>query len=318
MAGPAMTYSMVDYADVQGLVRFGYGRMTSASYALMRVKNVAAAKAWLRAAPVTNAVEKRPPPTTALQIAFTAPGLAKLGLPRSVMEGFSREFRNGMNTDYRNRLLGDVDFNAPKHWKWGGPESEPHLLVMFFAEPEHFDSFVQNTKGDTWSDAFEEVICLGTSNLDGDEPFGFADGISQPQIDWEQQRQTPCTQLEYTNIAALGEFLLGYRNEYGKITDRPLLDPDAANTELLPAVDAPAEISRRLPSWERKWLAARRQAILCCQSKMNQFPGHSQARLSRINLPTKLIQRGRVVLSAHTLGAQIRATATSPSDASAR
>jgi Dyp-type peroxidase family len=239
MAGPAMTYSMVDYADVQGLVRFGYGRMTSASYALMRVKNVAAAKAWLRAAPVTDAVEKRPPPTAALQIAFTAPGLAKLGLPRSVMEGFSREFRNGMNTDYRNRLLGDVDFNAPKHWKWGGPESEPHLLVMFFAEPEHFDSFVQNTKGDTWSDAFEEVICLGTSNLNGDEPFGFADGISQPQIDWDQQRQTPCTQLEYTNIVALGEFLLGYRNEYGKITDRPLLDPDATNTELLPAVDTP-------------------------------------------------------------------------------
>ena len=65
MAGPAMTYSMVDYADVQGLVRFGYGRMTSASYALVRVKNVAAAKAWLRAAPVTNAVEKshrRPQP----------------------------------------------------------------------------------------------------------------------------------------------------------------------------------------------------------------------------------------------------------------
>ena len=56
MAGPAMTYSMVDDADVQGLVRFGYGRMTSASYALVRVKNVAAAKAWLRAAPVTNAV----------------------------------------------------------------------------------------------------------------------------------------------------------------------------------------------------------------------------------------------------------------------
>ena len=44
-----MTYSMVDYTDVQGLVRFGYGRMTSASYALVRVKDVASAKAWLRA-----------------------------------------------------------------------------------------------------------------------------------------------------------------------------------------------------------------------------------------------------------------------------
>ena len=30
--------------------------MTSASYALVRVKNVAAAKAWLRSAPVTTAV----------------------------------------------------------------------------------------------------------------------------------------------------------------------------------------------------------------------------------------------------------------------
>ena len=47
MGGIAM--SEVDYADVQGLVRFGYGHLTSASYALVRVKDVAAAKAWLRA-----------------------------------------------------------------------------------------------------------------------------------------------------------------------------------------------------------------------------------------------------------------------------
>src|SRR5262249_37629525 len=165
MARLAMTYSMIDYADVQGLVRFGYSRMTSASYALVRVKDAAAAKAWLRAAPVTNAVEQRPPPTTALQIAFTAPGLTKLGLPDSVMKDFSREFRHGMSSkSFRRRLLGDVKHNDPAHWDWGGLVSEPHLLVMFFGEPEYFDSFVQNTKGDTWNDAFEEVIWLGTSN----------------------------------------------------------------------------------------------------------------------------------------------------------
>ena len=39
--------SPVDYADVQGLLRFGYGRMTNASYMLVRVKNADAAKAWL-------------------------------------------------------------------------------------------------------------------------------------------------------------------------------------------------------------------------------------------------------------------------------
>ncbi len=36
--------------------------------------------------------------------------------------------------------------------------------------------------------------------------------------------------LDYSNIAALGEFLLGYPNEYNKYTERPLLDPDAART----------------------------------------------------------------------------------------
>ncbi|HEX3419644.1 MAG TPA: hypothetical protein VHT01_00290, partial [Candidatus Udaeobacter sp.] len=79
------------------------------------------------------------------------------------------------------------------------------------------------------------------SNLDGDEPFGFADGISQPEIDWTQQLQRPCTQVGYSNVAALGEFLLGYPNEYGKITDRPLLEPDGATTALLNAEDAPAK-----------------------------------------------------------------------------
>jgi Dyp-type peroxidase family len=233
--------SQVDYADVQGLVRFGYGQLTSASYALLRVKNVAAAKAWLRSAPVTSAITQKPPPKTALNIAFTASGLRALGVSESVIAGFSHEFRGGMAEESRSRQLGDLGSNAPTNWLWGSYRQEPHVLAMFFAEPEQFDLFVQSAKGNTWGDAFEEVTWLGTSNLDGDEPFGFKDGISQPQIDWEQQRQTPCTQLQYTNIVALGEFLLGYRNEYGKITDRPLLDADAATADLLAADDEPAK-----------------------------------------------------------------------------
>jgi Dyp-type peroxidase family len=232
--------SEVDYADVQGLVRFGYGRMTRASYALVRVKDAAAAKTWLRSAPVTSAVALKSPPTTALNIAFTAPGLRALGISESVIAGFSYEFRGGMTEESRSRQLGDLGNNAPSNWAWGSCGREPHAVIMFFSEPDQFDLFVQSTKGNAWSDAFEDdVTWLGTSNLDGDEPFGFADGISQPQIDWEQQRQTPSAQLEYTNIGALGEFLLGYRNEYGKITDRPLLEPDAASAVLLDADDAP-------------------------------------------------------------------------------
>jgi hypothetical protein len=33
--------------------------------------------------------------------------------------------------------------------------------------------------------------------MDGVEPFGFADGISQPKIDWEQKRQAAHAEFEY-------------------------------------------------------------------------------------------------------------------------
>ena len=68
----------VDYSDVQGLVRFGFGKMTEAIYALMRIRNTSAARAWLRGATITSAVAMNPPPSTALQVAFTADEMTRL------------------------------------------------------------------------------------------------------------------------------------------------------------------------------------------------------------------------------------------------
>jgi deferrochelatase/peroxidase EfeB len=229
----------VDYSDVQGLVRFGYGKMTEASYALLRVKNAAAAKDWLRTAPLTSAITMDPPPAAALQVAFTARGLAEIGVPASVIAGFSPEFLAGMTEESRTRRLGDVGTNAPSQWAWGYGASAPHLVVMFFAEPGGLTNFIQSATGPHWRDAFEEMRWLKTADLDGVEPFGFTDGISQPRIDWERQRDPTRPQIDYSNIVALGEFLLGYPNEYNKYTDRPLLDPDSASADLLPAEDAP-------------------------------------------------------------------------------
>jgi Dyp-type peroxidase family len=236
-----VTMSEFDAADTQGLVRFGYIKMTKASYALLRVKHVAAAQAWLRSAPVTSAVKMNPPPSTALQVAFTAPGLRALGVPESIISEFSHEFRGGMAQESRSRQLGDVEANAPENWNWGGPAYELHLVVMFFGAPEPYEAFVQTSKGPAWNDAFDTLASLDTSDFGGVEPFGFKDGISQPKIDWDQKRKTPCTQLDYTNVASLGEFLLGYRNEYGKYTDRPLLEISAATAGLPAAEDVPGK-----------------------------------------------------------------------------
>ena len=56
-----MTPSAVDYGDVQGLVRYGYAHMTEAWFLLLRIKDPRAARAWLRAAPVTAATRTEPP-----------------------------------------------------------------------------------------------------------------------------------------------------------------------------------------------------------------------------------------------------------------
>ena len=229
----------VDYADVQGLVRFGYGTMPEASYALLRIKNVTAARAWLAEAPITSAVTTPSPPPTALQVAFTAPGLETLGVPEVVRAGFSGEFRLGMTEASRARRLGDVDRNAPSEWAWGAT-SVPHLLVMFFAEWDGLDPFVQRiTADERWRAAFETPpYWLATGNLGGLEPFGFADGISQPRLDWNGERSPSSAAADYGNLVALGEFLLGYANEYGKYTDRPLVEADASTAALLEAEDA--------------------------------------------------------------------------------
>src|SRR5207249_275523 len=66
------------------------------------------------------------------------------------------------------------------------------------------------------------VKVLTTSNMGDKEPFGFTDGISQPSFDWEVPRKPgTAADRDYTNLLALGELLLGYRNEYGLLTERP-------------------------------------------------------------------------------------------------
>jgi len=238
MGRPLMKQNELDYADVQGLVRFGYGKMKGASYALLRVKDATAARSWLRAARITTAEAMNPPPSTALQVAFTAAGLKALGVAPSVIAGFSPEFLAGMAEPNRARRLGDIESNAAVNWEWGYAAKAPDLVVMFFAETPRLETFILDSKGPAWSTAFEEIHWLKTCDLDGFEPFGFADGLSQPQIDWDQLRDVLSDQIDYSNVVALGEFLLGYSNEYDKYTDRPLLDPAPASRGLLNAEDA--------------------------------------------------------------------------------
>lgn len=254
MAGPAMSaggsagamaVADIDYGDIQGLVRFGHGHLSEASYYLLAITDPDAARTWLRGAPVTTAVTTDPPPDVAMQVAFTRQGLGRLGLADHVVAAFSDEFIGGMaRTDGHARRLGDVGANAPAGWDWGGtPDDTPHLLVMLFARPDGLAAWEAAVQDGLWHTAFHVRRRLDSHDMGEIEPFGFADGLSQPRLDWRRELDVDThRRAGYANLLALGEVLLGYPNEYGQYTQRPLLDPaESAAADLPPAEDEPAK-----------------------------------------------------------------------------
>jgi deferrochelatase/peroxidase EfeB len=238
-----MTTPDNEFADIQGLLWSGYGPLKEACFLLLRVTDAAAARAWLRvtAESVTSIEQLRQARVgRALHIALTAGGMRALGVAEGVIDGFSAEFIAGLAGDEgRSRRLGDLGTSAPSLWRWGGPQ-EPHILLMMYTA-ENLDAWRAQIEA-ALGNGLAVLDRLSTADMGGEEPFGFMDGVSQPRIDWSAEREPDTTaDLDYGNLLTAGEFLLGYRNEYGLYTDRPLLDPEQPGATALPiAEDNPA------------------------------------------------------------------------------
>jgi Dyp-type peroxidase family len=217
----------LELPDIQGIVARGYGTLPSACFVVARVQDRRSARDWLAfvADRVTHAGVH--PEAEAVNVAFTADGLRALGMPRETLAGFSAEFAAGMTTEHRGRLLGDVDDSAPERWDWGGPDGEPvHALLMLYADDHaaltrlHDDQVARLEQG-----GLRRIRTLDTAgDILGREHFGFRDGISQPRI--EELSSSPPD----AESARAGEFVLGYPNEYGRLTHSPTVaageDPD--------------------------------------------------------------------------------------------
>ena len=164
-----------------------------------------------------------------MNVALTASGLRKLGLPAETLGMFSREFTGGMTTEHRRRILGDVTRARPST----GPgaartvkRSTSCCSSTLPTRPRMSALLDAHTTGLTRG-GLVVIGTLDTSPLVDREHFGFRDGVSQPRI--EELGEAP----ELHAVKA-GEFILGYPNGYGQFTPRPLLDARPIRTRSSP------------------------------------------------------------------------------------
>jgi Dyp-type peroxidase family len=156
-----------------------------------------------------------------VNVAFTFSGLRELGLPEETLAGFSEEFRDGMTREGAAEILGDSDY---ANWDFGGPTSKriDILLLLYADTAEELGLLAEEICGASklynWA---SEVWQQDAERTPGDltEPFGFRDGISQPQVIGLVHK--PPWRAE--ELIATGEFIFGHKNEYGVITPLPVV-----------------------------------------------------------------------------------------------
>jgi Dyp-type peroxidase family len=211
--------------DIQGLLIRGYSRLPASCFVLLGITDGRAAKQWiaglLRSGAITPG-DRRPghegEEDVALNLAISWPGLQTLGLDPATLESFPRELKEGMTGAPRPRTLGDHGESAPERWRWGGPAQPPvHVLLLLYAvSDQRLAARLEQLRLGFGGGGVTELLVLETHALEyRKEHFGFHDGLSQPRIAGLGKAASAANTVEP------GEFIMGYRNQYGFFPDSP-------------------------------------------------------------------------------------------------
>jgi Dyp-type peroxidase family len=225
-----------EMSEIQGLIFSGYAQSPLSSFYLLKFSNPKLAKTWLaKIIPEVSVGEsdrqKREAATTQLNVAFSYSGIESfIGANAS----FEDAFKDGMDSDRRRTILGDLQENNPDNWLWGSKDKKVDILLMLYSKDltTHHQRQLELESQFAAAGLSEVVSRLDNSVIPGQngqkfprEHFGFSDGVSQPTIGKPALKHSS-ENMQSPIPIEVGEFVLGYNNGYdGTKTKVPSL-PD--------------------------------------------------------------------------------------------
>ncbi|MBK8457075.1 MAG: hypothetical protein IPL47_08215 [Phyllobacteriaceae bacterium] len=246
--------------DIQGLFFGPFGPLKAGrmlAVAIPKDSDRALRREWLSTLSGKMTFGDRPPSGVAVIAAFGPDGLARLGIGEGndALAGFPPAFRQGMAAPLRSRILDDGGDNDPLTWEWGQGAETADAIVLVYGETKKLVDkeiralasaatkaglrIVRELDLETETSAFtrrDDEKKLGV------EPFGFADGISQPVVEGTPRSRDP--RVVQHRVAA-GEFLFGYPDGRGNLPPSPILPADIDSDGLLPETTGPDQSRHR-------------------------------------------------------------------------
>ncbi|CAN7348654.1 hypothetical protein LJR289_001942 [Pseudoduganella sp. LjRoot289] len=223
-----MANTSIDFDDVQGTVLRGY-RVELARHFVLRITDAAQARKTIAALldgsdglpQITTARRTRPKPAYFMNLSFTAPGLAQLGVSQDQLATFDQAFQRGAADPDSTGAVGDVGASAPENWLGGlgaaTQAGQVHaLLSLWISESPQLLETLSARLRSAFAAGWRELYAHDAAALpDNRVHFGYRDSIAQPDVDGVPGRK------HYEPVAGnnvpTGEVLLGYPNAAGGI-----------------------------------------------------------------------------------------------------
>lgn len=270
--------AMLEHEKIQSLL---YGNQSHLNNAVCIIANFRdASPDRIRSFLTEHVIENitfgdRKPEKEAFYIAFSSSGLRKLGLEELLAPNrkannagaasgglepseFAPAFAMGMDHEVRQRLLND---RYPADWLWGHGAAEADVALLLYWDSEGGQYHGQNVDMmcQSWQEKFAlfgfdlvhhiDISHHADPKLKATEPFGFADGISQPIVRGLSKEHKDGGSIHDVEP---GEFVLGYKDNRGYYPPTPHIQTEntnsGSNAGYLPAV--PSDMPLRYPAFD--------------------------------------------------------------------